>query len=237
MKKWLHQNQKIVAFVALVAIGLFVFTTRYPSSPEPTIPPVWSELPADTDQDKLVIIRTGVIENATLLPVNSGFAGKIVEVYVKNGQPVQVGQALFKLEYSMSAATKANDPTGAKKVDSERLKKLYEQGIISRREWENATGVPAPTPNSEGASPSPATSPERIAFATANAPIAGQPVRAAGQPALDVSCVAAAFQAFLLEHMRKAAEDELAAQGGSGSRAEEPEEGEQVYCSFKSHNS
>ena len=137
MKKWLHQNQKIVAFVALVAIGLFVFTTRYPSSPEPTIPPVRSELPADTDQDKLVIIRTGVIENATLLPVNSGFAGKIVEVYVKNGQLVQAGQALFKVEYRVTPAANASDPTGTKKVDSERLKKLYEQGIISRREWES----------------------------------------------------------------------------------------------------
>ena len=173
MKIWLQQNRKFVACAALVAIGLFLLTTRYPSSPESTIPPVTSVLPADADKNKSEIIRTGVIENATLLPVNSGFAGKIVEVYVKNGQPVQVGQALFKLEYSMSAATKANDPTGAKKVDSERLKKLYEQGIISRREWENATGVPAPTPKSEGASPSPATSPERIAFATANAPIAG----------------------------------------------------------------
>ena len=173
MKKWLHQNQKIVAFVALVAIGLFVFTTRYPSSPEPTIPPVRSELPADTDQDKLVIIRTGVIENATLLPVNSGFAGKIVEVYVKNGQLVQAGQALFKVEYRVTPAANASDPTGTKKVDSERLKKLYEQGIISRREWENATGAQAPSPKSEDASPSSATSPGRITLATANAPIAG----------------------------------------------------------------
>ena len=173
MKIWLQQNRKIVACAALVAISLLLFIARYPSSPEPTIPPVTSVLPADADKNKSEIIRTGVIENATFLPINSGFAGKIVEVYVKNGQPVQAGQALFKVEYSVTPAANAGDSTGTKKVDSERLKKLYEQGIISRREWENATGVPAPTPKSEGASPSPATSPERIAFATANAPIAG----------------------------------------------------------------
>lgn len=173
MKIWLQQYRKFVAFAALVAIGLFLFTTRYPSSPERVIPPVTSALPVDTDQNKSEIIRTGVIENATLLPVNSGFAGKIVEVYVKNGQLVQAGQSLFKLEYSAPAATDASNITGVKKVDSERLKKLYEQGIISRREWENATGAQAPSPKSEETSTSPATSPGRIAVATANAPIAG----------------------------------------------------------------
>ena len=118
MKIWLQQYRKFVAFAALVAIGLFLFTTRYPSSPERVIPPFTSALPVDTDQNKSEIIRTGVIENATLLPVNSGFAGKIVEVYVKNGQLVQAGQSLFKLEYSAPAATDASNITGVKKVDS-----------------------------------------------------------------------------------------------------------------------
>ena len=173
MKIWLQQNRKFVACAALIAIGLFLFITRYPSPPEPAIPPVTTALPADADKNDSIIVRTGVIENATLLPVNSGFAGKIVEVYVKNGQLVQAGQALFKLEYSVSPAANASDPTGTKKVDSERLKKLYEQGIISRREWETATGAQAPSPKSEDASTSPATSPGRIALVTANAPIAG----------------------------------------------------------------
>ena len=173
MKKWLQQNRNFVACAALVAIGLFLFTTRYPFPTEPTIPPVTTAPPVDTDNNQSEIIRTGVIENATLLPVNSGFAGKIVEIYVKNGQLVQIGQALFKVEYSASAATNASVPTGTKKVDSERLKKLYEQGIISRREWENATGAQAPSPKREDASPSSATSPGRITLATANAPVAG----------------------------------------------------------------
>ena len=173
MKLWLQKNRKFVVYAALIAIGAFLFAIRYPSSPEPAIPPVTTAPPTAAANNKSAIIRTGVIENATLLPVNSGFAGKIVEVYVKNGQLVQAGQALFKLEYSMSAATNAGDPTGTKKVDSERLKKLYEQGIISRREWENATGAQAPTPRNGDTSTSPATSPGRIAVATANAPIAG----------------------------------------------------------------
>ena len=173
MKMWLQQNRKFVAFAALVAIGLFLFTTRNPSPPEPAIPPVTSALPTETDKNDSEIVRTGVIENATLLPIHSGFAGKIVEVYVKNGQQVQAGQALFKLEYSMSPVTNASASTGTKKVDSERLKKLYEQGIISRREWETATGAQAPSPKNESESPSPATMPGRISLATANAPIAG----------------------------------------------------------------
>ena len=107
---------------------------------------------------------------------NSGFAGKILEVYVTNGQPVQAGQALFKLEYATPATPPAGEKSGTVKVDAERLKQLYEQGIISRREWETATGARARTTSNEDGPASAAASPATLVIATTNAPIAVTPI-------------------------------------------------------------
>ncbi len=80
---------------------------------------------------------------------------------------------MFKLEYAAPTPAPAGEKSGTVKVDAERLKQLYEQGIISRREWENATGARARTTNNEDGPASAAASPPTLVIATTNAPIAG----------------------------------------------------------------
>ena len=94
----------------------------------------------ETDTRQTEIVRTGVVGTPVLLPISSGFAGSITELYVKEGQHVKAGQPLFKQEVMQSSGipskTAALSENALKEYD--RLKKLYEQGAISRRELEGA---------------------------------------------------------------------------------------------------
>lgn len=173
MKPWFQKKRNFIILAALFGIGLLLFANRYRLYPQPAIVPEPVSNPAPADKSATAIVRAGAIANATLLPVNSGFAGKIIEVYVKNGQQVQAGSPLFKLEYAAPTETETSEKSRITKVDSGRLKQLYEQGIISRREWENATGSQSSTAKAANGQSAPATGPARIVTATTNAPIAG----------------------------------------------------------------
>lgn len=173
MKTWIQQNLKLLVFTAFMLIGLLLFASRSNFHTEPPTSPETAENPPPVANTAPEIVRDGVLASTALLPVNSGFAGKILEVYVTNGQPVQAGQALFKLEYATPATPPAGEKSGTVKVDAERLKQLYEQGIISRREWETATGARARTTSNEDGPASAAASPATLVIATTNAPIAG----------------------------------------------------------------
>ena len=94
------------------------------------------------------MVRAGVVGLPLLVPVNSGFSGSISELYVTEGQLVKAGQPLFKLEPAPRRADteapksglSSSSPLTAEKAQIEynRLKKLYEQGVISKREFESA---------------------------------------------------------------------------------------------------
>lgn len=112
-----------------------------------TKPPInLTAVPLSSVNKPVQITRTGSIENATLTPIAAPFSGSLSEVYVKEGQTVKAGQALFKIEASHettsaqpAAASPAPQGNYTKALDEfNRYKKLFEIGAISKRQFEMA---------------------------------------------------------------------------------------------------
>ncbi|HEY3426631.1 MAG TPA: efflux RND transporter periplasmic adaptor subunit, partial [Negativicutes bacterium] len=109
--------------------------------------------PISTINKPVPIVRTGSIENSSVLPVTTDFPGRISEVYVKEGQEVKAGQPLLKLLGASGPSTNskaavnqngAADPQAQESYDNalkeyNRLQKLYDQGAIPRRQVEEAS--------------------------------------------------------------------------------------------------
>lgn len=107
-----------------------------------------------TKKDKpFQIERTGLLQSSTSVPVNTPASGKILEVYVKEGESVKAGQALFKMDAvaaaapsvpvadtPKSASAPAAPPASYEKALEEftRYQKLFEIGAISKRQLEAA---------------------------------------------------------------------------------------------------
>ena len=143
MKNFIRQYCKVVALAAFVLIVMIVIIARNNS----WIGLNFSAKNTDTTTEQTGannlqtgIVRTGFVRTPVLLPVCSGFAGRISELYVKEGQPVKSGQALFKLEAIQITGNSPAISTASESALKEynRFQKLYEQGAISRRELENA---------------------------------------------------------------------------------------------------
>lgn len=94
-------------------------------------------LPSDQQQ----FAKAGRIEKSRFLAVDSNLAGKISEIYVKQGQAVTVGQPLAKIEPDLSGLGSAE---ADQKAYDDALKeyttfqKLYDIGGIPRRQLEGA---------------------------------------------------------------------------------------------------
>jgi len=145
VRKFIRLYRKEVALGGTVLLVLLAIAAQHEFWTKPGVLPQnvdQSAVSANSGKTASEIVREGYVGTPTRLPVDSGFDGRVSEVYVKDGQSVKAGQPLFKLEAasvqktgSSAAITQANDNTLR---DYNSLLKLYEQGIISRRELENA---------------------------------------------------------------------------------------------------
>ena len=173
---FIRQHRKAVA-LSVLALGVFlVIVVRPDFRAESDVTPPTVDTPAAMPTYKVStetgIVRVGHIVHSTRLPINSGFDGRVLEVYVKEGEMIKAGQPLFKLEASAiqktvsSAASLPSNETAQR--DYNRLQKLYEQGIISRRELENAEKRLGAVPSNSNPGPSIPAGPVITA-----APIAG----------------------------------------------------------------
>jgi RND family efflux transporter MFP subunit len=172
VREFFRQYRKFIIPAALMLVLLMAVASRHDSGTESEIPPSSVDQPSAvevvTSKTPTGILRTGYVGTPVLLPIHSGFAGRVSEVYVKEGQAVKSGQPLFKLEAASVGAATAGTVTDENAAnDYNRLQKLYEQGIISRRELENAAA-------SKGASPNPSNRQSSTATtAIVTAPIGG----------------------------------------------------------------
>ena len=146
MENFIRQNRKAVA-IAVLALGiilLIVLRGGAPAAPDTAQPPEEQQVaaPGEAGKTPLGIVRAGIVGTPTRMPINSGFDGQINEVHVQEGQHVKAGQPLFTLTATaaarQAAATAAAPANAGASLDYNRLQKLYEQGVISRRELDNA---------------------------------------------------------------------------------------------------
>ncbi len=138
----------------MLIAALLIIAARQDFWIKPAGPPAAMNEPpaqAETVSKPAGIVRSGSVVRSFVVPVNSGFFGRVSEVYVQEGQAVKAGQPLFKLEASLgggeASAQAANPrfgaPSGQDSYDNtlkeyNRLKRLYELGAIPRRQLENA---------------------------------------------------------------------------------------------------
>ena len=175
VKNYIRQHRRAIGLSVLALGVILMIVVRPDFRTEPDVTPPIIEKPAvqaDAVNTATGIVRAGHIVHSTRLPINSGFDGRISEVYVKEGEMVKAGQPLFKLEASAAqkmTGTAASLPGNeAVARDYSRLQKLYEQGMISRRELENAEKRLSAAPSSSNNGPSAPAGP-----VTTVAPIAG----------------------------------------------------------------
>lgn len=131
-----HKQGRLPGLLAaLLLIALTAACGR--SGTGPAQPPPAAETAVQAPAAPGAHIRAGTIEKALVLPVTSGYAGRIGELYVSEGQAVKAGQPLFKI---VATAPPQQDSGGYEAIrkEYERLQKLYEQGAIPRRQVENA---------------------------------------------------------------------------------------------------
>ena len=141
VKMFFQPNRKSVAIGALVLAAVLAIVARQAFRTAPESPPAAAEIakvqPA-AENPPVGMVRAGTIATAKLLPVYSGFAGRVSEVYVKEGQFIKAGQPLFKLEAVFAPVVEAApEPSIAPTKEYSHYQKLFEQGIISRRELDN----------------------------------------------------------------------------------------------------
>lgn len=155
MKKFPGQYAIVAALIVLIG-GAMLLAARYnllPNVPwgKNTLKPVQVDVvPLGTIDKHVRITRTGSVERSTAVPVNAVFSGSLTELYVKEGQAVKAGQALFKLEPSAQQPvqevvkqTSGAAPQSQANYDNAlkeftRYQKLYEVGAIARKQFENA---------------------------------------------------------------------------------------------------
>ena len=148
MRDFIQQYPKFIVPAALLLVVLLAIAARADFRTESENPSPSTALQPSveirTNTAPKGIVRTGYVTTPVLLPIHSGFAGFVSEIYIKEGQVVKAGQPLFKLETaSGDAATSGPAPAENALHD---YKKLYELGIISRREFENSATRKGVTP-------------------------------------------------------------------------------------------
>ncbi len=136
MKKWII----VIVFLVIVFLVIF-FNVKGKNRIN-----VETEIVKKGDVTK-VVSSTGKITAAEEVNISSDIMGKVIKLFVKEGENVKVGQILAKLDdtdakasydkavnYYESQKTNYN----MKKSDFERKKVLFEKNLISRKEYEDA---------------------------------------------------------------------------------------------------
>jgi len=140
VRNFYRQYRKLSAFAALLLFIAVLLAIKYHFDNKPILSD--NDTPSsqlETKKTATAIVRTGLVGIPTLVPINTGFSGRISELYVKEGQAVKAGQPLFKLEATFITAETSSDlKVNSGTAEYSRLKKLYDLGIISRKELENA---------------------------------------------------------------------------------------------------
>lgn len=143
----------LIAFLLAVYYGLAPFP-RWATHIIPNKTVSVTAVPLGTTNKPVQILRTGTIESPKSAPVQTEFSGTISEIYVKEGQPVKVDQALVKIlrsgasnnESMVAPPTYQNDGTSAQAQldyeqalkDYNRFQSLYDQGAIPKRQLDTA---------------------------------------------------------------------------------------------------
>jgi len=150
---FIRKYRKLIVPAALLLIVALTVAARYNlwAKPGAAPAPVSQTAPQAGNISKPTgLVRTGSVESATSVPVNSEFTGRVSEIYVTEGQAVKAGQPLFKLAPSGGDVSRAaaNQPAAVQppakasyEQASEKYKlyqNLYDQGAISRRQLEAA---------------------------------------------------------------------------------------------------
>ncbi len=136
MKKW------FIVIIVVVVIGLIIFfNVRGTNKVQ-----VETEVVKKGDVSKIVS-STGKITAAEEVNISSDIMGKVIKLYVKEGENVKAGQVLAKLDdtdakasYDKAVSYYESQKTNysLKKSDFERKKVLYEKNLISKKEYEDA---------------------------------------------------------------------------------------------------
>jgi len=171
VKAFIQNYRRPCALAALLLALSLLAAVNCPWSKEPDAPKDSMPISEAISEPKMAatstgIFRTGFVGTPALVPISAGFPGRISELYVKEGQSVKAGQPLFKLDPAPGSSAAAASPdlkTNTQTVEFSRYQKLFEQGVISRRELEAAEarlkGINngAPSGQSAGAAPIPTT--------------------------------------------------------------------------------
>jgi membrane fusion protein (multidrug efflux system) len=130
-----HNRCRLPGLLAALLIISLAAACRWsgPAQPPPAAEPA-VQAPAAAPG---ATVRPGTVAKALVLPVTSGYAGRIGELYVSDGQAVKAGQPLYKIA-AAPPPPQASGGYDALRKEYERLQKLYEQGAIPRRQVENA---------------------------------------------------------------------------------------------------
>ncbi len=129
-----HRLPALLAALALILALTAACRADFGARPAAQPPAEEEALPAAADRPP-GILREGTVAKAFALPVTSGWDGRVLELYVAEGQVVKAGEPLFKME-TPPPASRYSYENAVK--DYERLQKLYEKGAVPRRQVEIA---------------------------------------------------------------------------------------------------
>lgn len=158
MIKLTEQNRMYIALAVMALIGvlaaasynLFPFWTRN-IIPRDSI--TVTAAPISTMNKPVRIERMASIGNSSSVPINSEYYGSVSEIFVQDGQQVKAGQPLLQLqgtgaESESSPAAPTDSQAGVDRQAQDnydnalkefnRYQKLYDQGAVPRRQFDNA---------------------------------------------------------------------------------------------------
>ena len=141
MKKYLKITLLVV--VAAIFIGTFIFLYQK-SKPKTTV--YESDTPEIADLEKTTV-ATGKVEPRDEVLIKPQISGIISEVYKEAGQTIKQGEVIAKvkvipelgqLNSAESRVRVAEISTAQAETDHERIKKLYNDKLISREDYEKS---------------------------------------------------------------------------------------------------
>ncbi len=124
----------LAALALMIALAALFRGHLAPAPAAPPPPAREAAVPAAAADKHAEIVRAGSVEKPLALAVTSGYAGRIAELYVGEGQAVKAGQPLF----TMAAPPPDRNSAEAARREYEKLRSLYEKGAIARRQVEAA---------------------------------------------------------------------------------------------------
>lgn len=136
---------KIALLVVIAALFIWTFVFLYQKS-QPKVTVYETIVPEVTDLEKTTV-ATGKVEPRDEVLIKPQISGIIAEVYKEAGQSVKQGEVLAKvkvipelgqLNSAESRVRVAEISTAQAETDHERIKKLYNDKLISREDYEKS---------------------------------------------------------------------------------------------------